>query len=447
MNTAYRRCDQAANSYYNLGLLRARERDLSGAVPCLKRALELNKNLTDARNLLALVFFELGEVGDALTHWVLSLNLQANNNRATFYLGEIQKRNGILRACGTMIQRYNSALALAQNGSEDTAVHQLSGVVAEHPNYVRAGLLLSVLYMKAGEWKKAEHSLRQVLQTDAGNADARRYLSVVEAKEQENREQKGEKQNPEEGGHAYSHRKMQDDDVIIPSTYKESTGWQTAVNIGIGLMIGAASILFLYMPTKTAELQQIHNQELIRVNEKLSEANSVLSLSKKEGSSLEEENNTLKNELNTIEESNTYKLSQYQKLIGILNDYRSENYSHAADLFATLDVSQLSDIDDESGVPVTKIYRSIAEKMNADGYVSLYQQGEAASTAGDYNKAIEFYDKALAINPEYAPAMLKKAITFKQLGDLQNANNLFGEIIMRFPGSEQAAAAKLERGY
>ena len=43
--------------------------------------------------------------------------------------------------------------------------------------------------------------------------------------------------------------------------------------------------------------------------------------------------------------------------------------------------------------------------------------------------------------------MLKKAITFKQLGDLQNANNLFGEIIMRFPGSEQAAAAKLERGY
>ena len=240
---------------------------------------------------------------------------------------------------------------------------------------------------------------------------------------------------------------MQDDDVIIPSTYKESTGWQTAVNIGIGLMIGAASILFLYMPTKTAELQQIHNQELIRVNEKLSEANSVLSLSKKEGSSLEEENNTLKNELNTIEESNTYKLSQYQKLIGILNDYRSENYSHAADLFATLDVSQLSDIDDESGVPVTKIYRSIAEKMNADGYVSLYQQGEAASAAGDYNKAIEFYDKALAINPEYAPAMLKKAITFKQLGDLQNANNLFGEIIMRFPGSEQAAAAKLERGY
>ena len=42
----------AANSFYNRGLELARERDLSGAAECLKRALQFNKYHTDARNLL-----------------------------------------------------------------------------------------------------------------------------------------------------------------------------------------------------------------------------------------------------------------------------------------------------------------------------------------------------------------------------------------------------------
>ena len=48
----FERCDRAANSCYNRGLRLAKQRDLSGAVPYLKRALELNKNLIEARNLL-----------------------------------------------------------------------------------------------------------------------------------------------------------------------------------------------------------------------------------------------------------------------------------------------------------------------------------------------------------------------------------------------------------
>ena len=56
----------AANSFYNRGLELAKERDLSGAAGYLKRALELNKYHTDARNLLGLIFYEMGETSDAL---------------------------------------------------------------------------------------------------------------------------------------------------------------------------------------------------------------------------------------------------------------------------------------------------------------------------------------------------------------------------------------------
>ena len=53
MNTDYaRKNQQIANSFYNLGLEKARIRDLSGAAQCLKKSLHFNKYQTDARNLL-----------------------------------------------------------------------------------------------------------------------------------------------------------------------------------------------------------------------------------------------------------------------------------------------------------------------------------------------------------------------------------------------------------
>lgn len=52
-----------ANSYYNMGLERARLRDLSGAAECLKKSLHFNKYQTDARNLLGLIYYESGRWG------------------------------------------------------------------------------------------------------------------------------------------------------------------------------------------------------------------------------------------------------------------------------------------------------------------------------------------------------------------------------------------------
>ena len=100
-------------------------------------------------------------------------------------------------------------------------------------------------------------------QTAVRYADAAaQELRRVQKKQDKPRE---EVQN---GSRTYSHREMSDDEVLIPSTYRESTGWQTALNIGIGLLIGAAAIVFLYMPTKRAELNAQHNAEIRELNPK-----------------------------------------------------------------------------------------------------------------------------------------------------------------------------------
>ena len=72
--SVYERLVCISNAYYNKGLERARVRDLSGAINMLKKSLEINKENTNARNLLGLVYFEMGEVVAALSEWVISQN-------------------------------------------------------------------------------------------------------------------------------------------------------------------------------------------------------------------------------------------------------------------------------------------------------------------------------------------------------------------------------------
>ena len=72
---------QTSNAYYNQALSRAGVRDLSGAVESLKKSLRFNKKNIQARNLLGLVYFEMGETVSALSEWVISKNFKPENCR------------------------------------------------------------------------------------------------------------------------------------------------------------------------------------------------------------------------------------------------------------------------------------------------------------------------------------------------------------------------------
>ena len=72
--------------YYNEGLEKAEVRDLSGAILLLRQSLKFNKENIQARNLLGLVYFEMGEAVSALSEWVISRNLKPDHNLATRYI-------------------------------------------------------------------------------------------------------------------------------------------------------------------------------------------------------------------------------------------------------------------------------------------------------------------------------------------------------------------------
>ena len=64
--SVYKIVVKSSNSYYNLGLAKAQVRDLTGAVSALKTSLKINKSNIKARNLLGLVYFEIGETAFAV---------------------------------------------------------------------------------------------------------------------------------------------------------------------------------------------------------------------------------------------------------------------------------------------------------------------------------------------------------------------------------------------
>ena len=90
--TAAKKAEHLSNLYYNQGLEKAQIRDLSGAEDLLLRSLKFNKLNIPARNLLGLVYYEMGEAVSALSEWIISKNFQRKDNLASDYIERLQKR-------------------------------------------------------------------------------------------------------------------------------------------------------------------------------------------------------------------------------------------------------------------------------------------------------------------------------------------------------------------
>lgn len=436
MINAAKKNGQIANSYYNLGLRRAKQRDLTGAAAALKKCLKFNKFHTDARNLLGLIYNEIGEVGAALAQWVISLNLQENDNLAEEYLRRVHASRGYLEVANQAAKKYNQALIYAQNDNADLAVLLLMRMVAEIPHYVKAQNLLALLYINHEDYTKAGRCLYQALKVDKYNVLSQRYMSIVKENTGRAEIEKRKLKN------AFSHRQMQDDDIIIPPSYKENTGWQTILNILAGLAMGAAVIFFLVMPASREALNTAHNQEIQKYLEMVNEKNLAIDDLERQMAEAQQAKEAAESSLASLVSDNGGVLSQYQTLIQILQAYRNEDMRNAALLYSGLNTSVLQD-----GV-VNDIVNQVQQDMTANGWQVLMQMGnEEMNQEGGAVQAIEYYQKSMAIKGEDPQLLYLIGMAYVAIGDTDTANQYFGTVIMNYQNSEYAEQAKVQRGY
>ena len=430
-----KRNHQIANSYYNLGLEKAQIRDLSGAAECLKKSLHFNKYQTDARNLLGLIYYEMGEVADAIVQWVISLNLQPEDNRCDYYLDEIQRKPGRLEMASQTVKKYNQALWYAQTEAYDLAILQLAAAVEENDHYVKAQLLLALLYISQENYTRAGKALRRVLQIDRSNQKALWYMSIV--KENTGRAEV-ERQRMD---NAFSHTKLEDDNIILPPTYKESTGGQVVLNILIGVVLGVAAFMTLVMPSIEERLNSEHNQEIISYSEQLSQSNIRIDQLEAQLAQAEGDRDSAEASLNSVVSDSGGTISQYASLARILQAYRDDDFRTAAQISAGLNTSLITDPN------LQPILEEIQGDMADRGWQVLDELGDAAVGSGDYAGAVTYYDASLRLNGDNPGVMYDKAAALQAQGLEEEADDLYDQIIETYPDTDYATMSREQRGY
>lgn len=281
-----------SNFYYNLGLDRASVRDLTGAIDALNLALKYNKQNINARNLLGLVHYEMGETVLGLTQWVISSNYLPEGNIATRYIQEVQSDSAKLEEANQLAKQFNQSLLYAKQGTKDLAFLQLKRILAAYPHFVKGYLLLALLYMDNGNYDKAKKALKRVLRIDKNNTLAVKYLKemgvapkdIISMKESSTRIDVDSSYTDEDQFksdlESFVEKSLADIDnpEKTAESYKEINHNKfNLLYVSVGLILGILVCWLLILPTKlnsankeNRELQLAYSEEISKKNVSIS---------------------------------------------------------------------------------------------------------------------------------------------------------------------------------
>ncbi len=434
----YKKIITTSNRFYNEGLEKAQVRDLSGAVVSLRQSLKFDKNNIDARNLLGLVYFEMGEVGAALSEWIISQNGRPEKNIATEYLKLVQSSNNSFNDMATAVEKYNIAYTYCLQNSKDLATIQVRNALSKNRQYPKAHLLLALLYMDQGAWDKAENEVMACLKIDRGNTMALRYQAEIERMLEPDEEDKkvSRKKNND------VIRVERDDDFIIqPANVKEpkNTGLGTIVNILIGLVLGAAAVYFLVVPARVASANNAAQESQKEIGAQLDIKNSTIQDLESQIESLQKENDTLNNVIESYS-GDGGTMSEYDRLMTVVKDYivNQDNEATAASLDQIRDTTDYSTMSEA----YQQLYDSILSIIGPSVAGKYYDEGMEAYHAENYETAIDKLAKASYYDKTNADALFTLGNAYRLIGNYDEARSIYEQVIITFPDTERASRSE-----
>ncbi|MGN0358191.1 MAG: tetratricopeptide repeat protein [Blautia sp.] len=420
--------------YYNRGLEKAQIRDLSGAISCLKRSLKMYKYNLEARNLLGLVYFETGEVVAALSEWVISKNIQPQDNVASEYIDRLQSNANRLDTINTSIKKFNLCLEYCRSGNIDMAEMQLKKVMQSNPKLIKGYHLLSLIYIKQGRYEKARKQLKAAAKIDKTNTTTLRFLREVD-------QQTGKMTSLEPRFKAKERTRESKDDrliyqsgndlVIQPMEYRDKTVNNTLINLIIGLLVGASALWFLIVPGQTQRINQKANEKVAEYSDKVATQAAEINRMQEEMDASAESVNTANDQISQANARTT----SYENLIKAWQAYNEGSYDTAANALEGVNAEHLS-------VEAKSMYDSIMSEVGSTVKAKYKTAGMNAYESGDYAGAVENLLKALDIGEQDFHSMFYLAQAYQKSGDTENAKVWYQKIIDTFPGTQNASDAK-----
>lgn len=435
----YKKIMYTSNFFYNEGLEKANVRDLSGAVTSLRQSLKFNKYNIEARNLLGLVYYEMGEVVKGLSEWVISKNLRPTKNIADDYIDMIQENPGRLETINQTIKKYNLALNYCQQDSLDLAAIQLKKVLSLNPNYVRAHQLLALLYMKSEEWEKAKRELEKCRRIDAGNTTTRRYRKEVEAMLDmaENARAGAKKKGRQEEVLKYQ---SGNETIIQPINNKENRSVSTVLNIGIGIAIGVAAACFLILPARMNSINSQAQDELRTISEQLDKKTGAMEELEQTAKTLADENVRLKQELEDYIGTDG-RMVVIDGLLEAVNLYIEdpEGVAAVAKALEKIDTAEADKIELES---FQTLYQMLLSQVGPSIANAYYESGMDAYQKEMYEAAITDFARAAEYDPENGDILYNLGNAYRQNGDKEEAIETYRLVISQFADTEKARRAQ-----
>lgn len=420
----YSRMLKLSNAYYNEGLEKAKVRDLSGAIPALRESLKINKKNTNARNLLGLVYFEMGMVVDALTQWIISRSFQSTKNMADKYIEAVQNNPARLDSINTSLRKYNQALVYCQQESYDLAIIQLKKVLSVNGKLLDGHLLLALLYMKTENLSRARAELKKVLAVDCTNTKALRYMQALD---QQTVEEKPQEEDSNKDAIAYTRG---NETIIQPVGVKDNSGFHAVLNVVIGVVIGVAVMGLLIMPALQSKKSGELNKAVAEYSDQVDAKSATLDSLQAENDSLKQQNEEAAKAASEAAD----KVSSYEELLKAYASYSSGDSAAALQQLETINQDTLSD-------DAKTLYSSVFSEVGATAVQDLYRTGYDAYQKGDYATAIEDLGKCYELDNTQGDALYFLARSYHKSGDTENAKTYYQKVIDEFPNTRKATDA------
>ena len=420
----YSRMLKLSNAYYNEGLEKAKVRDLSGAIPALRESLKINKKNTNARNLLGLVYFEMGMVVDALTQWIISRSFQSTKNMADKYIEAVQNNPARLDSINTCLRKYNQALVYCQQESYDLAIIQLKKVLSVNGKLLDGHLLLALLYMKTENLSRARAELKKVLAVDCTNTKALRYMQALD---QQTVEEKPQEEDSNKDAIAYTRG---NETIIQPVGVKDNSGFHAVLNVVIGVVIGVAVMGLLIMPALQSKKSGELNKAVAEYSDQVDAKSATLDSLQAENDSLKQQNEEAAKAASEAAD----KVSSYEELLKAYASYSSGDSAAALQQLEAINQDTLSD-------DAKTLYSSVFSEVGATAVQDLYRTGYDAYQKGDYATAIEDLGKCYELDNTQGDALYFLARSYHKSGDTENAKTYYQKVIDEFPNTRKATDA------
>ena len=412
-----------SNAFYNIGLKKALDNDITNAIVNLKKSLFWNKYNIVSYNLLGLLYYKIGNIGDALKEWIIASSLDKEDSTSKSYIEKIQRKPKELESYKESINLYNKALDHLAGKNRDVAIIRLKKAININSNLAEARILLALCYMEDKNFKKAREQLINAIKIDGGNIKTHRYLFMLNEEANSN-DIYEEKKIKEKKAHKI-------DKSIRSSTRSVFTNYILYFLLGAFIMLVAEK--FLIQPTQiegyTNEMNMIIGQkeeEERKFDEFKKEYISKVAELQKTNTSLQKKN-----------KENESLIDRY-----IIDDKLQEASKYSDENEYVLAASTIYGInkllleEDQN-----KIYEKVKEKSYKKAADILYREGLQYYNNQDYVSSKIAFEKVIVYDKEswiVRKSMYYLAEIEYTLGNLNQANNYYKKVIEGFPGTEEA---------